>query len=66
LGNFSQNHQVTLLWCINVVAILKGRAPGLPDFLDTIYQNGEKYTKIPQHYVPNGHKVYQMAVKYSK
>jgi hypothetical protein len=30
---------------------------GLPDF-DTIYQNGEKYTKLPQHY--------QMAIKYNK
>jgi hypothetical protein len=33
----------------------------LPDFFDTIYQNGGKYTKLPQLY-----EMYQMAVKYSK
>jgi hypothetical protein len=27
-------------------------SPGLPDFLGTKYQNGEKYTKLPQT-VPN-------------
>jgi hypothetical protein len=32
--------------------------PGLPDFLDTIYQNGGKYTKLSQHY--------QMAIKFTK
>jgi hypothetical protein len=31
---------------------------GCQIFLDTIYQNGEKYTKLPQHY--------QMAIKYYK
>jgi hypothetical protein len=31
---------------------------GLPDFIDTIYQNDGKYTKLPQHY--------QMALKYTK
>jgi hypothetical protein len=31
---------------------------GCQIFLDTIYQNGEKYTKFPQHY--------QMAIKYTK
>jgi hypothetical protein len=38
---------------------------GCQIFLDTIYQNWEKYTKWPQHYtnghkiyVPNGHKIY--------
>jgi hypothetical protein len=31
---------------------------GLPDFLDTIYQNSEKYTKVAQHY--------QMTIKYTK
>jgi hypothetical protein len=29
------------------------------------YQNGKKYTKWPQT-IPNGHKLYQMAVNYSK
>jgi hypothetical protein len=28
---------------------------GLPDFLDTIYQNGKN--------IPNDHKIYQIAVK---
>jgi hypothetical protein len=38
-----------------------GRA-GLPDFFGTTYQNGEKYTKLPQN-IPNGHKILSMAVK---
>jgi hypothetical protein len=38
---------------------------GCQIFIDTIYQNGGKYTKITTT-LPNGHKVYQMAVKYSK
>jgi hypothetical protein len=29
----------------------------------TTYQNGEKYTKLVQN-IPNGHKNYQLAVKY--
>jgi hypothetical protein len=32
---------------------------GLPDFLGTTYQN---YQKLPQN-IPNGHKIYQAAVK---
>jgi hypothetical protein len=35
---------------------------GCQIFHGTIYQNGEKYTKLPQN-IPNGHKIYQMAVK---
>jgi hypothetical protein len=31
---------------------------GLPDFLGTTYQNGEN--------IPSGHKIYQMATKYTK
>jgi hypothetical protein len=31
-------------------------------FLGTTYQNGEKYTKLSQN-IPNGHKVFPMAVK---
>jgi hypothetical protein len=34
-------------------------------FLDTIFQNGEKYTKLWQHY-PKYHKIYQMSLKYTK
>jgi hypothetical protein len=30
--------------------------PGLPDFLGTIYQHGERYTKVPQN-IPNGLKI---------
>jgi hypothetical protein len=33
------------------------REPGLPDFLDIIYQKGEKYTILPLNY--------QMAIKYT-
>jgi hypothetical protein len=38
---------------------------GLPDFLGPKYQNGEKYTKLPQN-IPNGHKIFQMVIKYTK
>jgi hypothetical protein len=33
---------------------------GLPDFLGPKYQNGGKYTKLPQN-IPNGHKIFPMA-----
>jgi hypothetical protein len=32
--------------------------PGLPDFIDTIFQNGGKYTKLSQNY--------QRTIKYTK
>jgi hypothetical protein len=35
-------------------------------FLLQKYQNGGKYTKLRENYVPNGHKIYQMAVKSTK
>jgi hypothetical protein len=40
----------------------------LPDFFDTIYQNGEIYTKLPLNYplaikIPNGSKMFQMNKK---
>jgi hypothetical protein len=38
---------------------------GCQIFLATTYQNGNKYTKQPEN-VPNGHKLYQIAVKYTK
>jgi hypothetical protein len=36
---------------------------------ETIYQNGEKSTKLPQNYqmtilIPNGHYVFQMGMEY--
>jgi hypothetical protein len=31
-------------------------------FLDPKYQNGEKYTKLPQN-IPNGNKIFPMAIK---
>jgi hypothetical protein len=40
-------------------------ASGCQIFLDTIYQKEKKYTKLPQN-IPNGHKMYQMALKESK
>jgi hypothetical protein len=35
---------------------------GCQIFLGPKYQNGEKYTKLPQR-IPNGHKIFPMAVK---
>jgi hypothetical protein len=35
-------------------------------FFDKIYQSGGKYTQLQQNYVPNDHKIYQMATTYSK
>jgi hypothetical protein len=39
--------------------------PGLPDFYRCKIQKRGKYTKRPQS-IPIGHKIYQMAVNYSK
>jgi hypothetical protein len=52
---------------------------GVPDFVGTKYQNGGKYTKLPQNipnvhknipnvhkYIPNVRKIYQMAIKNTK
>jgi hypothetical protein len=44
----------------------KGPKQGCQIFLDTINESGKKYSKLSQHYLPNGPKIYQMAVKYSK
>jgi hypothetical protein len=41
-------------------------SPGCQIFLDTIYQNGEKYTKLPLNYQMAITYMYQMAVIYSK
>jgi hypothetical protein len=41
------------------------RSQGCQIFLGTIYQNGENYTNLPLNY-QNGHKIYQMAIIYSK
>jgi hypothetical protein len=38
------------------------QARGCQIFLDTKYQNGGKYTKLPQN-IANVHKIYQVAVK---
>jgi hypothetical protein len=35
---------------------------GCQIFLGTTYQNGGKYTKLPQR-IPNGHTIHQLAVK---
>jgi hypothetical protein len=35
---------------------------GCQIFRGAKYQNGEKYTKLPQN-ITNGHKIYQMSVK---
>jgi hypothetical protein len=37
-----------------------GDSSGLPDFPDTIYQNGENIYKITPK-LPNDHEIYQMA-----
>jgi hypothetical protein len=34
-------------------------------FFGTIYQHGEKYTKLTQN-IPNVHTIYQMSLKYTK
>jgi hypothetical protein len=36
---------------------------GCQIFIGPKYQSGEKYTKLPQN-IPNGHKIFPMAVKY--
>jgi hypothetical protein len=38
---------------------------GCQIFLGTTYQNGNKLPKSPQN-IPNGHKIYEMAVKYTE
>jgi hypothetical protein len=35
---------------------------GCQIFLGPKYQNGDKYTKLPQN-IPNGHKIFPMAIK---
>jgi hypothetical protein len=43
-------------------------AAGLPDLV-TVYQNGENFTKLPQHYlmamkyIPDVFKIFQMTIK---
>jgi hypothetical protein len=39
--------------------------PGLPDFSWSMIPKPEKCTKSTQMYIPNGHKISQMSVKYS-
>jgi hypothetical protein len=51
-----------LLGFPNLKVIGNASESGLPDFVDKIYRNVEKYTKLPQN-IPNGHKIYQMPVK---
>jgi hypothetical protein len=38
---------------------------GCQSFVDKIYQNGGKYTKLSINQLPNCHKMYQMAEVYS-
>jgi hypothetical protein len=38
---------------------------GCQIFLAAKYQNQKKYTKQPQN-VPNGHKIYQLAINYTE
>jgi hypothetical protein len=40
----------------------KNHTHGCQIFLDTKYQNGEKYTKWPQN-IPNSHKIFPVAIK---
>jgi hypothetical protein len=42
--------------------MLDGYLQGCQIFLGPKYQNGEKYTKLPQN-IQNGHKIFPMAVK---
>jgi hypothetical protein len=50
---------------VKPVETFHGLNPGLPDFSSCIKPKPEKCTKGTQ-IVPNGHKISQMAVKYSK
>jgi hypothetical protein len=45
------------------ITVGNGVAQGCQIFLDTIYQNVGKYTKLPQHY-QMAIKIYKMTVKY--
>jgi hypothetical protein len=40
-----------------------GNEQGCQIFLVPKYQNGEKYTELPQN-IPNGYKIFPMAIKY--
>jgi hypothetical protein len=42
-----------------------GTGPGLPDFSWYNIPKREKYTKGPKN-IPNGHKIYQTAIKHNK
>jgi TPR repeat protein len=42
-----------------------GRGQGCQIFLGAKYQNGEKFTEKREN-LPNGHKIYQKAVKLTK
>jgi hypothetical protein len=57
----------TFLWILAIyVHVFQKRAKvqGCQIFLATTYQNGEKCTKLPQN-IPNGHKIFPTAVKYT-
>jgi hypothetical protein len=41
----------------------QGPEQGCQIFIGLKYQNGEKYTRLPQN-IPNGHKIFPIAVKY--
>jgi hypothetical protein len=42
-----------------------GRKQGCQIYINKTNQNDEKWTQLPQN-IPNGHKIYQMATKYTK
>jgi hypothetical protein len=61
--SFSLLFSISLLRLIpRVVKIIASLEQGCQILLGATYQNGGKYTKLPQN-TPNVHKVYQIAVK---
>jgi hypothetical protein len=56
---FSRTHPVTLAHTDVFVPTIR---QGCQIFLGPKYQNGEKYTKLPQN-IPNGRKILPMTVK---
>jgi hypothetical protein len=71
-GEFGLNAQSLKKWKMLLsLSLLHGSNHGSPPaqtrvarffYVGTIYQHGGKYTKLPQN-IPNGHKIYQIAIK---
>jgi hypothetical protein len=60
LGDFFTNSSGHA--ALNPQPTVKQWDQGCQIFLGPKYQNGDKYTKLPQN-IPNGHKIFPLAVK---